>query len=263
MKLLRFELKNNPGVVRSGMVFSGRIYETDGATAIGMHESEAVRPLAPVGQPQTVRFFHSEFQPQGADSGEDEPRYFYGNPACLVGASQLVNDPELSSNLGFESYVAAIVLGNAYKIDLQDADDAILGVTILTMLVPVDVREAERRAGGGFGRAYDVAGAFGPVITTPDELDDLVTDAEFGRRYSLEVVSRVNGVERSKGNTQDLPITFAQAIAAAAQSCTLHESDIIALGPIASGEHLEPGDEVQTAASILGSLSLKLSLSNS
>ena len=246
------------------MVYSGKIYETDGANAIAVHEADAVRPLAPIPHAPSLRIFRTDLQPEvlAGDDAED-PRFFYGNPMCLVGASQLINYPETINALGFHSLVAAVLVADAYQIDVEEADDLILGITMLNMLVAKDRERAELQA-GAIGSSHDVGGAIGPVLTTPDELDDHVVDASLGKRYGLSTVVRVNGVERMRGNLSDLPFTFAQAISSASQTCTLKAGDIIALGPVVITEAtpvlLDPGDEVQLAVENLGAISLKLSL---
>jgi len=245
------------------MVFSGRIYETDGAQAIGVHEADAVRPLTPVPQPASVRFFRHDAQislPDG--SPPEEPSFFYGNPACLVGASQIINHPEFTSELGFDAYLGVVLVADAYKIDVDMAEEAILGFTILSVLVARDVERSERAARVGFGRSHDLGIAFGPVITTPEELEDVSVNIGSGKGYQLSVVTRVNGVEIGRGNVEDLTFTAAQAISSASQSCTLRSGDLIALGPLVDeGDepvNLKAGDEVQVSVELLGTLSLKL-----
>ena len=246
------------------MVYSGKIYETDGANAVAVHEAESVRPLAPIPHAPSLRIFRTDLQPASfaGDEAED-PTFFYGNPMCLVGASQLINFPDYVETLSFQPMVAAVLVGDAYQIDPEVADELILGITLLNLLVAKD-RERVERLAGAIGASHDVGGAIGPVLTTPDELEDHVTDAEKGRQYGLSTVVRVNGVERMRGNLSDLPFTFAQAISHASQTCTLKAGDIIAIGPVVSPEKtpvlLDPGDEVQLAVENLGAISLKLSL---
>lgn len=261
MKLCRFEVKAEPGRVRSGMVYAGKVYETDGANALGVYEADGVRPLSPIPLAPSLRIFHRELQSDDLAEGR-EPRHFYGNPGCLVGSSQLLNDPGFSSELGFDPYVAAVMVSDAYAIEPEEAEEAVLGYTILNLLVARDVQRQERVLGGGFGRSMDIAGVIGPVITTPDELEEDVVSLEGGRAYSLDVIVRVNSVEVGRGSTGDLPFTFAEAISAASRSCTLRTGDIVAIGPVGPTEkppRLDPGDEVQVAVGKLGTLSLKLS----
>ena len=246
------------------MVYSGKIYETDGANAVAVHEADAIRPLTPVPHAPSLRIFRSDLQPDNFGVVEFvDPTFFYGNPMSLVGASQIIHYPESAPELSFEPMVAAVLVGDAYQIDVELADDLILGITLLNVLVSKG-RERNEKVIGAIGASHDYGGAIGPVLTTPDEIEDYVVDAEFGKRYALSSVIRINGVEVQRGNLENLPFTFAQAISAASQTCTLKAGDIIALGSVVDPEAepllLDPGDEVQLAVENLGAISLKLSL---
>lgn len=258
VKLCRFELKAEPERIRSGMVFSGKIYETDGAQAIAVHEAADVRPLAPIRLAPSLRIFRGDLQAVDLES----PRFFYGNPVALGGPSIVINIPDATVDLGFVPYVAAVLVTDAYQIEVNEADDAILGLTLITLLVGRDIERAERIC-GVLGASQDIGGAIGPVLTTPDELDDNVLDEKAGRRYQLEAVTRVNGIEIGRGNLADLRYTFAEAISAASQTCTLKEGDIFAMGPAAieaeTLKALSAGDDIQFAVEKLGTLSIKLS----
>ena len=259
MKLCRFELIAAPERIRSGIVYSGKIYETDGSNPVGVHEASNVRPLSPVGRPPSIRFFRNPLrlgERLTVDEMESLP-YHYGNPASIVGPSQIVPRPEFALDLQFEPYLAAVVATPGRRVPVDHADDMILGMTIVTQVVARDlVRRSES------ARGFDFATVLGPVLTTPEELDDNVIDAEFGRRYKLSVIARVNGVERRRADAEDLPITFAQALSLCSQGAPLVEGDVVALGPLASWTDedapLEPGDEVQIAVENLGTLSTKV-----
>lgn len=244
------------------MVYSGKIYETDGANAIAMHEADAVRPLSPIPHAPSLRIFRTD--PSGQERSEPEPAFFYGNPGCLVGASQIVNPPEIDSTLEILPMVAAVIVTEAFRVDIEDADDLILGFTLVQMLV-AQHEEFRERALGFLGRSHDLGGVIGPVLTTPDELEEEIHSAEFGRKYGLTSILRVNGVERERGTTLSMPYTFAQAISYASQTCTLKTGDIFAFGPIVSPSEepttVGPGDDVQLAIEKLGALSLKINFS--
>ncbi len=266
MKLCRFELKTNPGEARSGIVYGAKIYETDGANPIATHEADAVRPLPPVGLPPSIRLFDLDGIAVDTLLGEDRPAplFGYGNPAAIIGPSMIVPLPVFSGAVDFQTYVAAVIAQPGINIPLDQADEFILGVTLCTVLVAKDVERQEKRAGIGPGRSRDFTIAIGPVLTTPDELDEVVTDDSRGRRYKLAATVKVNGVEVRKGNLEELALTLAEAIEGASESCTLRAGDLIAIGPIAprfDGESvLDPGDEIQLAVERLGTLSLKISL---
>jgi 2-keto-4-pentenoate hydratase/2-oxohepta-3-ene-1,7-dioic acid hydratase in catechol pathway len=262
VKLCRFELKAEPGVIRSGMVYSGKIYETSGAEAIAVHEAEAVRPLMPIPNPPSLRIFRSDLQP-GIIPGIDleDPYYFYANPTALAGASQILNHPATLSEISVEPYLAAVLVTDGYQIDLETADEVILGFTMILLLTSQTAEREERRI-GAIGRSHDLGGVLGPVVTTPDELEESLLDGDTGRTYGLEAILRINGVERARGNTESLPFSFAQAISAASNNSPIRAGDLIAFGPLVHSDTpilLDPGDEVQLAVEKLGALSLKIS----
>ena len=261
MKLCRFELLAEPGIIKSGIVHAGKIYETDGSNPIAIHEAADVRPLPPVGQPSSIRFFRFS----DADltlGGEATPLYFYGNPGSLIGASQIVPRLDLTAELDFEPYLAVVIAQSGTNIPEDQGDGYILGYTILNALVMRDIERSEARSGSGPGRSRDYAMALGPVLTTPEELDDDIIDEALGRKHKLSVATRVNGVERGRGDAEDLPYTFAQLISIASETTLLRAGDLIAAGPLVRPEEtfhaLEPGDEIQVAVEKLGTLSTKI-----
>jgi 2-keto-4-pentenoate hydratase/2-oxohepta-3-ene-1,7-dioic acid hydratase in catechol pathway len=244
------------------MVYSGKIYETQGAQAVAVHEADTVRPLMPIPHAPSLRIYRSDLQP-GMIPGMDaeDPYYFYANPTTLLGASQILNHPLTLSELTVEPYMAAVLVSDALQIDPPTSDEVILGFTMVLMLTSLSAEREERRI-GLIGRSHDLGGVLGPVVTTPDELEESVLDFENGRTYGLEAVLRVNGVERARGNTEHLPFSFAQAISSASQHTPVRAGDIFAFGPVIDSESpilLGPGDEVQLAVEKLGALSLKIS----
>jgi 2-keto-4-pentenoate hydratase/2-oxohepta-3-ene-1,7-dioic acid hydratase in catechol pathway len=253
MKLVRFELKADPGTARSGMVYSGKVYETDGANPVAVHEAETVRPLAPIPQPPSIRVFRLDMQPDPSDP--DGLSYFYANPAAVVGSGQVVNMPSFTGELSVEPYLAAVVVQDAYGLAPDVAEGVLLGLTPMQILV---ARDAERQVRGPLGRSHDIAIAVGPVLTTPEELEDVTEVGELGTAFHLAVSLKVNEVERSAGRLEELALKFGSAAAFASQSCTLKEGDLLAIGPLADLAadpiSLQPGDQVQLSIERLGTL---------
>jgi 2-keto-4-pentenoate hydratase/2-oxohepta-3-ene-1,7-dioic acid hydratase in catechol pathway len=262
VKLCRFELKSSPGEIRSGLVYSGKIYETDGEQSIAVHEAEAVRPLSPVGRPPSIRIFRMSdgLLPTTADDGV--PLYFHANPTGLYGPSQLIPRPSSVARLDFEPYLVGIVGSDGLQVPVESGDAFILGYTLALLLVSHDHLREEAELHSGYGRSFDIGGVIGPVITTPDDLDEVVTEEVPARKYGLSVVTRLNGVENGRGEIGDLPASFAQLVAASSDNGPVRSGDLIAIGPISSGDEanfLEPGDDVQVSVEHLGTLSLKIS----
>lgn len=255
MKLCRFELKSEPGVIRSGMVYSGKVYETDGTEAIGVYEASDIRPLAPVPTPPSLRIFRSDL---GENS--DDPSFFYGNPGSVVGPSQIVNLPDVESEFVVRSYLGAAIVGSGYQVSVEEAEAMLLGFTMVNILTAKTIEEEERSKGLGFGRSHDLGIAVGPVLTTPDDLDDVMVMTENGILYKLDCSLKVNQVERATTKFEDFSISMIEAVRFASETCTLRAGDIFCVGPIFSDADCKvtAGDEFQFSMERLGTLALKI-----
>ena len=101
-------------------------------------------------------------------------------------------------------------------------------------------------------KGKDFATSLGPVVVTPDELGDL----------RLEMVARVNGEERSRGNLGDMYHSWESIVAHAARNTELRPGDILGSGTVGTAcilEHgderwLQPGDEVELEVQGIGLL---------
>lgn len=255
VKLCRFELKSEPGIIRSGMVYSGKIYETDGAEAIGVHEAADVRPLAPIPTPPSIRIFRCDL---GDDSGE--PGFFYGNPGSVVGPSQIVNLPDIESEFAIRSYLGATIVGAGYQVNVEEAEAMILGLTLVNILTATTLEAQERARGIGIGRSHDLGIAIGPVLTTPDDLDDVMVMTDNGILYKLECSIKINQVEVAKANFEEFTISMVDAVRIASETCTLHPGDVFCIGPIFDDVDckVEAKDEFQFSMERLGTLAVKI-----
>jgi fumarylacetoacetate (FAA) hydrolase len=70
------------------------------------------------------------------------------------------------------------------------------------------------------------------VVVTPDEFDG----------SEGEMIARVNGEERSRGNLRDMYHGWAALLAQAGRNTTLRPGEIIGSGTVGSGCILEHGD---------------------
>jgi fumarylacetoacetate (FAA) hydrolase len=256
VKLCRFELASAPGYQRSGIVYTGKVYETDGEKAVAIHEWSDIIPLAPLGKPPSVRVFHVH---EATDDGVFP--FSYLNPASMHAPNQPVAKPDFTDALDFEPYLAVVVAQPGSNLSVEEADAYILGIAVVVAFVARDIEREERRA-GAFGRSRDFAMSVGPLLTTPEELDDAVVDDQAGRRYRLNLVARINGEEVLHAGLADLPISLAQAISYASESCELQPGDLILIGPAEEAERgrrmLDHGDELQVAFERLGTLNIRI-----
>jgi fumarylacetoacetate (FAA) hydrolase len=214
---------------------------------------DEVRLLAPIRRPPSVRDFYA-FEEHvlnaRAVTGRGEvpqewyelPAFYFSNPAAIYGPDEEIPYPEGSAALDYELEVAAVI----------GADGEIGGFTIMNDWSARDLQRKEMRVGLGPAKGKDFATSLGPVVVTPDELGDL----------RLEMLARVNGEERSRGNLGDMYHSWEAIVAHAARNTGLRPGDVLGSGTVGTGcilEHgderwLRPGDEVELEVEGLGIL---------
>jgi fumarylacetoacetate (FAA) hydrolase len=150
------------------------------------------------------------------------PVFYFSNPAAIYGPGDDVPYPEWSEALDYELEVAAVI----------GAAGAVGGFTVMNDWSARDLQLKEMKVGLGPAKGKDFATSLGPVIVTVDEFD--------GRE--AEMVARVNGEERSRGNLRDLYHSWGRILGHAARNTTLRAGDVIGSGTVGSGCILEHGD---------------------
>jgi fumarylacetoacetate (FAA) hydrolase len=150
------------------------------------------------------------------------PVFYFSNPAAIYGPEDDVPYPDGSEALDYELEVAAVI----------GAGGQIGGFTIMNDWSARDLQRAEMRVGLGPAKGKDFATSLGPVVVTPDALGDL----------RLEMVARVNGEERSRGNMGDMYHSWDAIVARAAQNTHLFPGDVLGSGTVGTGCILEHGD---------------------
>lgn len=212
----------------------------------------AVELLAPVPQPPAVRDFFAFEQHVATTRGNrgasvpDEwyeiPVFYFTNPAAIYGPDEDIPYPSGTTMLDYELEVAAVIKEGG----------EIGGFTIMNDWSARDLQRKETRVGLGPAKGKDFATSIGPVLVTPEEFD-----GSHG-----EMIARVNGEERSRGNLADLYHSWEAMIARASENTTLRPGDVIGSGTVGTGcilEHddgrwLRPGDVVELEVEGLGVL---------
>ena len=213
-------------------------------------EDVELRP--PVLHPPSVRDFYAFEQHvksararRGLDvppEWYERPVFYFSNPFAIYGPDEEIPYPDETNELDYELEVAAII----------GADERIGGFTIMNDWSARDLQRTEMRIGLGPAKGKDFATSLGPVLVTPDELGDL----------RLEMVARVNGEERSRGNLGDMYHSWGAIVAHAARNTELRPGDVLGSGTVGTGcilEHgdgrwLQPGDVVELEVEGIGVL---------
>ena len=206
----------------------------------------------PVLHPPSVRDFYAfeqHVRTARANRGLDVPPewyeipvFYFSNPAAIFGPDDEIPYPPETNELDYELEVAAII----------GAEGAIGGFTVMNDWSARDLQRKEMKVGLGPAKGKDFATSLGPIVVTPDEFDG----------GEGEMVARVNGEERSRGNLRDLNWPWERLLEQAARNTHLVPGDVIGSGTVGTGCILElgdgrwlrPGDEVKLEVEGLGVL---------
>ncbi len=203
-----------------------------GAREHAEYRLDEVDLLPPVLHPLAVRDFYAfeqHVQTARAARGLDVPAewyespvFYFSNPNAIYGPEDEIPYPEGSEELDYELEVAAII----------GADQQIGGFTVMNDWSARDLQRREMKVGLGPAKGKDFATSLGPIVVTPDELDG----------SEAEMVARVNGEERSRGNLRDMHWSWNQIVAHAARNTRLCPGDVLGSGTVGTGCILEHGD---------------------
>ena len=169
-----------------------------------------------------------------------EPVIFLKAPSSVIGPNTPIVLPPESSRVEFEGEVAVVLRGRLCRATKQQARDAVLGVLAACDVTARDLQKKDPC----FSRAksFDSFCPLGPAVLLGAALDD------------LEVVTRVNGVERQRGHVRDMSWGIVELLVYASRMMTLEPGDVILTGTPAGVGALADGDRVEVEVSGVGVL---------
>jgi len=193
--------------------------------------------------PTTLRDFYAfetHVKTANQNRGQDVPEnwykfpvFYFSNPNNNYGHEEAVPCPPYTEALDYELEIAVVIGKPGMNIKPEDAPNHIFGYTIFNDWSARDLQVQEMRVNFGPVKSKDFACSFGPVIVTQDEFADKAA----GRSgvFDLEMTARVNGLELSRGNFNDIYWSFGDMIARASQSVILNPGDVIGSGTVGTG----------------------------
>jgi 2-keto-4-pentenoate hydratase/2-oxohepta-3-ene-1,7-dioic acid hydratase in catechol pathway len=296
MRWVTFTRADDPAE-RTGLVVDGRIHAcASGTTLLSLlgddgerlaTAAESVRSdprdvvdldaahlRAPVPHPPTVRDFYAfeqhvrtARQRRGLEMDPDWyelPVFYFSNPYAICGPDDVVPIPPGCAEMDYELEVAAIVGMGGADLTPEDARRNIAGYCVMNDWSARDVQRREMKLSMGPVKGKDFATSIGPMLVTPDELED----TRRNRSYDLAMTATVNGVEYSRASLADIFWSFEEMLAYASRGTRVEAGDIIGSGTCGTGCILElsmvhgherypwlrPGDVVELAVERLGTL---------
>ena len=160
-----------------------------------------------------------------------EPLLFFKPPSALIGSGDVIRLPRVSQRVEFEAEIGVVIGRRAHRVSLDEAPAAIAGFTCLNDVTCRDLQKTD----GQWGRAkgFDTFCPVGPRVATGLRWDE------------LEVICRVNGVERQRARSATMAFSIPLLVSYISGIMTLEPGDLIATGTPAGTAPLRDGDQVE------------------
>ena len=160
-----------------------------------------------------------------------EPLIFLKPPSSVVGDGQPIQLPPMSKQVEFEGEIGIIVGDRLRQADEKQAGAAVLAIAAVNDVTARDLQKSDSQWTRAKG--FDTFCPVGLPSEAPNDLG------------SLEVVTRVNGVERQRGKASQMAFSIPALLAYISKIMTLEPGDLVCTGTPAGVGTLQPGDEVE------------------
>ncbi|MBL8981614.1 MAG: fumarylacetoacetate hydrolase family protein [Gemmatimonadetes bacterium] len=162
---------------------------------------------------------------------DKEPLFFLKPPSSLIGSGDAIVLPPQSSQVEHEGEIG-VVIGKTLK-NASEAE-CIAGISAIVAVNDVTARDLQRKDSQWTrAKGFDTFCAVGAPHAGPFDLGN------------IEVVTRVNGVEKQRGNSSQMAFSIAFCLSHISHVMTLEPGDIVATGTPAGISKLSPGDVVE------------------
>ena len=169
------------------------------------------------------------------------PFLFFKPPTALIGNGDAILLPSVSTRVEFEAEIGVVIAKRVRNVDQAAAEKAIDGFVCVNDVTCRDLQKTD----GQWGRAkgFDTFCPVGPKVV--GGLD----------WRALEVICRVNGVQRQRARSTDMAFSIPELISFLSGIMTLEPGDLIATGTPAGTAPLQHGDVVEVEIPGVGILS--------
>src|SRR5215210_3116622 len=160
-----------------------------------------------------------------------EPLIFLKPPSSVIWEGEPIKLPELSEKVEHDGEIGVIIGRTLSRVSESDARRGIRAIVAVNDVTARDLQKTD----GQWTRAkgFDT---FCPLGEESSELPDL---------ESLTVVTRVNGVERQRGQSTEMVFSIPSLLAYISRIMTLEPGDLVATGTPSGVGALTPGDVVE------------------
>ena len=169
------------------------------------------------------------------------PILFFKPPTSLIGPGEPILLPSVSQRVEFEAEIGVVIGRRIRNADVDLSERAIGGYVCVNDVTCRDLQKVD----GQWGRAkgFDTFCPAGPRIASGLDW------------RALELVCRVNGIERQRAKATDMHFPVPELISFLSGIMTLEPGDLIATGTPAGTAPLHDGDTVEVEIPGVGTLS--------
>jgi 2-keto-4-pentenoate hydratase/2-oxohepta-3-ene-1,7-dioic acid hydratase in catechol pathway len=169
------------------------------------------------------------------------PIFFLKPPSAIIGSGEPIVLPPDSTFVEFQGEIGIVIQSRLSRLSLREAELQRYGVTCVNDVTARDFEKSDGQPSRA--KSFDSFCPIGPRVVTMDPAT------------SLEVICRVNGVERQRGSTDDMLFRIAYLVHFVSHVMTLEPGDIISTGTPGGTAALKPGDVVEVEVPRVGILS--------
>ncbi len=246
MRLARFSIDGSShyGVVDGEIVERLAKSFLEGIERTGQTFPLAAVQLLPPVEPSKVICIGLNFQEHAAEMGQStqaEPLMFLKPPSSLIGSGEQIVLPRQSNQVELEVELAMVVGKEAKNVSRLNAKDYVLGFTVANDVTARDIQFSDLQ--WARSKAFDTFGPLGPWIETDFDPS------------SKELISRVNGQVRQRGNTSMMVSSPYDLLAYVSENLTLNPGDVVLTGSPAGISSFSSGDLVECEIEGIGLLS--------
>jgi 2-keto-4-pentenoate hydratase/2-oxohepta-3-ene-1,7-dioic acid hydratase in catechol pathway len=204
---------------------------------------DEVELLAPVA-PSKIVCVGRNYREHAAELGNqmpEEPLLFLKAPSAIIANGHSIELPRDSNQVEHEGELG-VVIGRRAR-NLTSSEYPLTYVLGYTCVNDVTARDLQRKdVQFTRGKSFDTFCPVGPFIV--DDLDPL----------NVNVITRVNGVEKQNGYTADMAFSVPFLIRYISNIMTLYPGDLIATGTPAGVSQMNAGDVVEVEIEEIGVL---------
>lgn len=170
------------------------------------------------------------------------PIFYFTNHNSIQGPGDIVCMPDHFEKLDFELEASVVICRQGRNIRAAEADEYIGGLMIMNDMSARRLQMEEMLLNLGPAKGKDFATVIGPVLVTLDELEQYEVPCKenhTGKAWNLGMKCRVNGIQVSEGNVNQMDWTFAEIIERCSYGVNILPGDVIGSGTVGTGCFLE------------------------